>query len=321
MKTAGTVVLALMLLLPMPVLAQNCGALGKEVRAVQSDAFDEYPLLNDVKQGVLLMLYGRGSADCPQELYDFASQGKKFVVLFDEAYKLGRSNKSEDRLAALNLSYTLEDMATAMLEQKDLGASALDVATSAKNVLVNFLITQGKYNEREGELTNRTRDKIAYYRQATLAYEAADENILAANTRLNWETLEKEYTKDMGIAEDMYSKAESKLGEAKSLSRGTLSKMMAYVNAMEALELYKGALLYYTKHYESEKIQEIREKITEVEGVMDSLRSTLMLYFLILTLFLTAVALFLLNRLLAWNADTYEYYLGNELIKVKGVEY
>lgn len=312
--------LALILLSP-PLSAQNCGALGKEVRVIQSDAFDEYPLLNDVKQGILLMLYGRGSTDCPQELYDFAAQGKEFITLFDEAYNLSRSNSSEDRLLALNHSYVLEDIAASMLGEKDLGASALDIATSARNVLTDFLITQGEVNERDGKLANRTRDKIAYYRQATLAYEAADENILAANTRLNWNALEKEYTKDMEIAGEMSSEAESKLEEAKSISGAAPSKMRAYVNAMEALELYEGALLYYVKHQESEKIQETHGKITEVREVMDSLRSALLLYFLVLTLSLVAVALFLLNRLLAWNADTYEYYLGNELIKVRGVEY
>lgn len=321
MKLRDAVVLALLLLLLPPVFAQNCGALGKEVRAVQSDAFDEYPALNDVKQGILLMLYGRSTADCPQGVYDFALMGKEFVLKFDEAYNLSHSNKSDDRLAALNLSYTLMDMATAMLEKTDLGASAQDVAITADNAIVDFLITQGKYNERDGRVANRTRDKIAYYRQATLAYEAADENLLATNTRINWESLEKEYIQDMSIADELYSKGNSKFSSAQSLSKDIPSKMTAYANAKEALQLYEEALIYYEYHYESDKIQETQEKISEVKATIDSLRVILILYVFIAAAFLTATALFLLNRLLAWSADTYEYYLGNELIKVKGVEY
>lgn len=305
--------------LPTPVFAQKCGAAGKEIRSVQSNAFDEYPALNDVKQGLLLMLYGRGTADCPEELYSFAMEGKAFLTLFDETYRLSLSNNTSDRLAAMNHARTLEEKVSSMQQQKTLGATALDVATSARIALTDFFINQGQINEREGGLANRTRDKIAHYRLATMAYEAADENILAANTRLKWETLEEEYTTDMERADEYFTKAEYLMENAQILS-SIPTKIDAYVKVMEALDLYESALFYYVLHNEDEKIVETKSRINDAKSEMAYLKKTLLLYFAVLAVLLVGIALYLLNRLLAWRQDTYEYYLGNELIKVRGVE-
>jgi hypothetical protein len=302
------------------VHAQNCGAAGKEIRSVQSTAFDEYPASNDVKQGILLMLYGRGSADCPKALYSFAMVGKEFLTTFDEAYRLSLSNNTGDRLSAINLARTLEGKADIMQKNQGLGASALDVATSARTALADFFRNQGRINEREGGLANRTRDKIAHYRLATLAYEAADENILAANTKVKWETLEEKYGRDMEKANGLFSEAESHMKNTHVLSGSIPLKIKAYVDAMEAIELYQSALSYYIFHNEEEKILITKAKIAGAEKTMASLGRVLIFYFMVLAIFLVGTALYLLNRLLAWKEDNYEYYLGNELIKVRGVE-
>ncbi|MDP6459431.1 MAG: hypothetical protein QF829_01395, partial [Candidatus Hydrothermarchaeota archaeon] len=94
MKSLGFAVALFLLTIPV-IEAQNCGALGTEIRGVQSAAFDEYPSLNDVKQGALLLLYGRGTADCPRELYDYAISGKEYILKFDDAYNLSKSNSSD----------------------------------------------------------------------------------------------------------------------------------------------------------------------------------------------------------------------------------
>jgi hypothetical protein len=310
---------AILIAIPGSAHAQNCGAAGKEIRALQSDAFDDFPALNDVKQGILLMLYGRGSADCPEELYAFAMAGKDFLITFDEAYSLGQSNMTENRSASLDKAKVLRDIVVEM-EKQDLGASAIDVATSADAALINFLLAQGSLNEREGGLAIRTRDKIAHYRLATLAYEAADENILAANTRLKWKSLEAEYNADMERADRLFDEAERLMESAHQLSGSIPTKIDAYVDAMEALELYSAALGYYKIHNEEEKIQVAEERIAAAERTLAALRGVLILYFTVLTVLLIGVSMYLLNRLLAWREDTYEYYLGNELIKVKGVE-
>ena len=311
---------AVLLAIPGSVHAQNCGAAGKDIRALQSEAFDDFPALNDAKQGMLLMLYGRGSADCPEELYAFAMEGKDFLTTFDEAYSLSLSNSTTDRSASLDRADKLRSIVALMEKRQNLGASAQDVATSADSALVNFLRAQGSINERDGDLSNRTRDKIAHYRLATLAYEAADENILAANTRLKWESLEAEFTADMEKADGLFSEAEALMESAQRLSGSIPTKIDAYVDAMEALELFGTALKYYTLHNEEEKVFATRERIALAEKTIATLRGVLILYFAVLTALLTGVSLYLLNRLLAWRDDTYEYYLGNELIKVKGVE-
>lgn len=312
--------LALFLLILPAVAAQNCGELGKEVRGVQSTAFDEYPSLNDVKQGILLMLYGRGSDDCPQGLYDYASTGKGFIVKFDEAHNLSKSNSSSDRIRALNLSADLKEVANSKLGETSLGVSAQDVAASADTAIGDFLVTQGNYNEREGEVSNRTRDKIEYYRQATIAYESAGESILATNTRIIWERLESRYLRDMQEADGLYSRGEEEFKQAQSLSRDIPSRITAYIKSKEAQVSFQEALLLYTYHEETEKIAMTEDYINNITALIASLKVTLGVYFLVLAVFFMAVSLFLLNRILAWEADSYEQYLGNELIRVKGVE-
>lgn len=311
---------AVLITLSTPAYAQNCGAAGKEVRSVQSDAFDDFPALNDMKQGILLMLYGRGSADCPEELYTFAMEGKDFINTFDEAYLLSLSNSTEDRVSSLTLAKALKDKAASMRQHENLGASATDVAASARDAVIDFLKTQGQINDRDGGLANRTRDKIAHYRLATIAYETADENILATNTKLKWETLREEYTRDMEQADGLFSQAEVLMEDSQKLSGSIPTKIKAYVDSMEALELYKSALFYYVLHNEDEKIMETQDRIVIAESTMATLRSSLILYFTVLAVALIVIALYLLNRLLAWREDTHEYYLGNELIKVRGVE-
>lgn len=318
MKPLGLVLALFLAIIPVAE-AQNCGDLGKEVREVQSAAFDEYPSLNDVKQGILLLLYGRGTADCPGELYDYAVSGKEFVLKFDEAYNLSMSNSSDARIRALDLSASLKDTADTKLKETSIGASAQDIASSADTAISDFLVSQGKNNEREGEVSNKTREKIEYYRLATIAYEAADESLLATNTRIIWKRLEKEYLRDMQMADELYSKGEEKFVNAQNLSRDIPSRINAYTNTKEALGLFQEALVLYTYHVETEKIRDTNDNIREINSLMASLRTTIGLYFLALAIFLIGVSLFLLNRILAWKEDNYEHYLGNELIRVKGV--
>ena len=307
-------------LLTVPVAeAQNCGTLGMEVRGVQSVAFDEYPSLNDVKQGVLLLLYGRETADCPGELYDYAVSGKEYVLKFDDAYNLSKSNSSDARIRALNLSAALKETTDTMLKDTSLGASAQDIANSADITIRGFLITQGKNNELEGEVSNKTREKIEHYRLATIAYEVADESLLTTNTRIIWKRLEKEYLLDMQRADELYSSGEEKFGNTQNLSRDIPSRITAYSNTKEVLALFQEALVLYTYHEETEKILETRDNLQEINSLMASLRAAIEIYFLVLAIFLIGISIFLLNRILAWREDNYEHYLGNELIRVKGV--
>ncbi len=318
MKPLGLIMALFLVLIPV-VEAQSCGELGKDVRGVQSAAFDEYPSLNDVKQGLLLLLYGRGTADCPKELYDYSVTGKEYLLKFDEAYDLSKSNSSDARINALDLSASLKGTAETKLKETSLGASAQDIATSAGDAIGDFLVTQGKNNEREAEVVNRTKEKIEYYRLATIAYEVADESLLATNTRIIWKRLEKEYLQDMQRADGLYTAGEEKLGNAQNLSRDMPSRITAYTESKEALGLFQEALVLYTYHRETEKIKETEDNIKAINSLMNSLRITIGTYFLALAIFLITLSLFLLNRILAWKEDNYEHYLGNELIRVKGV--
>ncbi|MFH1774198.1 MAG: hypothetical protein ABH874_04475 [Methanobacteriota archaeon] len=300
--------------------AQNCGVLAKEIRVYQSPAFNEYSELNDVKQSMLLILYGRERGACSKEVINFAEATKKFIFDFDAAYKLSKSNDIEERIKALDLSYKLKETAKKLRESKALGAAAEDIIESANQAINDFLITRAETNAREAEDVVKTREKISRYRYATLAYEAAGESIQAANVRIKWNNLEEKYKEDMRAADALFLIAESEYAAALNKSLSIPSRINAYLLCENSIRHFEQALVYYEHHHETGKIQETNKRILEVAKTALSLTYKLGLYFIAIIALLITMSLFLLNRLMAWSSDSYDYYLGNELIRVSESE-
>lgn len=313
--------LALALAILPAVSAQNCSVLAKEIRVYQSLAFNEYSDLNDMKQSMLLMLYGGERGACSREVINFAEAAKKFIFDFGTAYKSSKSSDIEERLKALNVSYGLKETAKTELKKSlVLGVTAEDIVESATQGINNFLITQAEINAREAENVVRTKEKISYYRYATLAYEAADESIQAANVKIKLNRLEERYKKDMQEAGALFAAADSEYESALGKSLSIPSRIGAYILCEKSISHFEQALVYYKLHQETEKIRETNKKISEVARTALSLTYKLGLYFIIITGLLIAISLFLLDRLTAWDSDTYDYYLGNELIRVSESE-
>jgi|TARA_B100002003_G_scaffold173721_1_gene161583 hypothetical protein len=299
------------------VEAQNCGSIATDIRGVQTDAFDEYPALMDLKQGLLLLLYGRGNKSCSNELYEYSINGREYLLKFHEAYVLSKSGSIEDRITALNLSKSLKESIGDTLLGENLGVSALDISNSANIATNDFLISQGTTNEQTGEFSNITREKIEYYQIASVAYEISDDMILSANTQIIWKQLENKYLSDIQKATDLEDKAYKKIENNQNFSRNPLSLISSYINSKESGHFFDQALLIYNYHGESIKISEIESNIKKNSSVMFSLLLYIVLIFVVFAIFSISLALFLLNRILMWEEDNYEYYLGNELIRVK----
>ncbi len=302
-----------------PSFAIDCSALVLELRNLQSKAFDDFPRLNDMKQDALLALYGRERATCPNELVDLSISTKDFILDFTTAYNLSKSGR-EDRVRALESSTRLVKSAED-LSRFNLGVETEDLKVSAQQSILEFLIIQGKNFVSDGEKSAATRDKIFNLKRATEAFEAADEDLEATALRLNWMSMEEAYIKDMKKADGLYDKGITLYSDAAKLSsKNIFYKINAYVLSREAFISLNGALEYYQYHFEDERIAKTQKGISDAKGLLEELRRNISYYFAIMGISLIGTSLFLLNRLLAWNMDSYDYSLGNELVRVKGIE-
>jgi hypothetical protein len=306
-----------------PVFAQSCTDLATEIRGIQSPAFDKYPQLNDIKQDVLLILYSRERGSCPQYVSDFSEATKNFLQQFDKAYQLAASDISENHKAAVEIARKLagESIPELVGMKGNFGVEAEDLVYSAQELIRDFLITQAESYTREAATTEVTKRKIAYYGEASAAYEAADELLEAANFRIKEKTLRESYERDMKNADTFSSNAESEYKRALELQSGNfLSKIEAYKLAREAKINFQQALSHYLYHHETERTIQVENNLIEVEKLLTSLRSELAIYFTAIAAVLIAISVFLIHRLSEWNQDTYDYFLGNELVQVSSSE-
>jgi hypothetical protein len=302
--------------------AQSCTDITKEIRNIKSEAFTEYPLLNDVKQDVLLIMYGRERGSCPQDIIEFSGLTKKFITDFDEAYRLANSDLSEDHLKAVELTRTLKSEADSLTALKGVfGVEGDDLVTSAQQVVNDFLILQADMYAREAETTKVSVRKIQFYKVASLAYESAGNALESSNNNIKADVLEEKYTEDMKQANAMHSKAEEEYGASKALKSGSIfSKVRAYVLGRSALINFEEAKVYCTYHHETEKITQIENTVEEVYILKQALLKELTIYFGGIAIFLSALAAFMLNRTNVWKRDSYDHLLGNELVQVSDSE-
>ncbi len=319
----SALILILLVAYAPPAAAQGCTDVAIQIRGISSEAFDEYPLLDTAKQDILLLLYGRERKDCPDDLRDFATSARDFIKDFDRAYRLQKSQAFEDRSEALEVAVGLGQRAQELSKMKrpEYGLEAEDLLNVAQGALQGFLFAQGGDYLRNAEGTAVSRDKIRYYALASRAYEIADEVPAATSSKIKAQTLEERYMREMGKADGLFSTAEGELSEARGLKGGSVfSRVTAYALTKEAGALYREAKVYYDYHHEEGKVTATEEGLRETADSMDALGRGLMVYFAGVTILLLASALYVVNRLLAWSRDTYEYYLGNELMQVRAVE-
>ncbi len=300
------------------VHAKTCTEITKEIRNIDSGAFTEYPLLNDVKQDILLILYGRERGNCPQNILEFAESTGEFISDFDEAYVYANSDLSEDNLRAIELTRTLKsEVDTLSTFKGTFGVEGDDLISSAQQVINDFLVLQADIYAREAESTGVTVRKIQFYKVAALAYESAGNSLEASNNDIKADALEEKYNEDMEHANSLYVEADEEFKTAKSLVGGNVfSKVSAYVLSRDALLNFEEARVYFSYHHETEKITSVEKLTEEVNGTKQLLARELAIYFGGVGIFLVALALFMLHRINIWKSDSYDHLLGNELVQV-----
>jgi hypothetical protein len=312
------------------VYATECDDVIGEIRSFNSPAFDEYPQLNDIKSEALLILYSRERGFCPREVVDFAWATKDFLIDFDVIYTLSKSEDINERIKALESVYKLKEKENVLSEiQKkyELGTEAEDIVNSARQAIHAFLDGEaGKYVSR-AETTVITKEKILYYKQASLAYSEADKSLEATNYKIKAKVLEEKYTQDMSKADALFSTAKSEYAEAENLlsTEGFLSKYVfsrfnAYILSKNSLTHFQQALGQeyrgYEYHHEEEKILLTKEYISKTKAMKRSLMFQIGAFLAFMAVVFIAIASYIIRHIIAWNEDTYDSSLGNELITV-----
>lgn len=301
-----------------PVHAQSCTDITKEIRNINTNAFIDYPLLNDVKQDILLIMYGRERGNCPEDIVDFAESTKKFITDFDEAYVYANSDLSEDNLRAVELSRTLKDeVETLSTYEGTFGVEGDDLISSARQAVDDFLIIQADTYAKEAESTEVTVRKIQFYKVASLAYESAGNSLESSNSAIKAGVLEEKYNEDMEYADALYTTAVKEYEVSKSLkNKDVFSRVNAYVLSRSALLNFEEAKVYFSYHHETEKIIKSENMMEEVKLTKQALIRELVIYFGGVGIFLAALAVFIVHRTNIWKRDSYDQLLGNELVQV-----
>ena len=304
------------------VHAQSCTDITKEIRSINSGAFTDYPLLNDVKQDILLMMYGRERGNCPENVMEFAEFAKKFITDFDEAYVYANSDLSEDNLKAVELTRTLKSEAAALgAFEGTFGVEGDDLIASAKQVADDFLILQADAYAKEAQSTEVTIRKIQFYKVAALAYESAGNSLESSNNAIKASALEEKYNRDMEYANAINLEADEEYQASKSLESGDVfSKVSAYELSRSALINFEEARVYFSYHHETEKITKVENMMEEVKLTKQALIKELVIYFGGVSIFLAALAVFMVHRINIWKRDSYDHTLGNELVQVSKSE-
>jgi len=314
----GPLVLALLLSFLLPSInAQDCGELVLEVRDLEAPSFDEYHQLNDMKQDTLLILYGRERATCPEEISSISLFTMNFVRGFENASNKTKNMDEEQRAEALEDSLELVEEIKAY-SNTDLRIEHQGIIDAADRAIKEFLTVQAKAYVTNAEEATATGKKIYHYKQATKAYYGADETLEAENLKLKWQTLERDYLDDLVSAGELISSGDAKYSKAMPMISGDIIPQIdAYILSRSASIDYSNALVYYTYHLESDKVAITLEKISAVSNSMGELRQVIAKYFALSLITLIGLSLYLLNRLKSWRGDTYDYSLGNELVRVR----
>jgi hypothetical protein len=310
-------IFAVLCLLP-GVHAQSCSEVTQEIRNINSNAFIDYPLLNDVKQDILLMMYGRERGSCPSNVREFAELSRDFITDFDEAYVYANSDLSEDNLKAVTLTRTLKNEADSLSAFEGVfGVEGDDLIISAHQVVEDFLVLQADTYAKEAGATEVTIRKIQFYKTAALAYESAGNSLESSNNNIKASVLEENYYQDLKYANSLYTSAVEEHSDSKSLAGGDVfSKIRAYVLSRSSLLDFEEAKAYFSYHHETEKITQIENMEDKVKLTRQALVRELVIYFGGVALLLTALAMFMVNRINVWKSDSDDHLLGNELVQV-----
>jgi hypothetical protein len=314
MNTRLMLLLSLELMLLPAAHAQECSAVLAELRGFTSPAFAAYSELAQVKQDALLLLYSQERAACSKELVNFASSSLEYLKAMHNAYLLVGSAEMGSQREGIARAIESEKFISAMrFSSSGLGILAQDAVQAAEHGRESFLLSQGLIFEDRAEKAESTRAKLANLDLAIASYEAADA-LQAKSLEVRKQSLEEKYIADMVEAEGYLSEALDLLTRAQELSDDFPGFMDAYSLAREARISLARAKELYQLHSEGEKLIQVEESYVKAEEIYSTTRKKILVLFTIVSLTLTLLSVYIHSRILSWERDTYDCYLGNELV-------
>ncbi len=314
MSIRFVLLLSLGLILLPGTYAQDCSTVLKELRGFTSAAFAAYSELAQVKQDVLLLLYSQERTACSAELVNFASSSLNYLKVMHKAHLLLSDAGIESQREGIARAIEAEKFISAMRSTgSGLGILAGDAVLAAEQGRESFLLSQGLAFETLAEKAESTRDKLAYLDLAIASYEAAD-SLQAKTLEVRKRSLEEKYIADMVEAEGYLSQALDLLTRAQGLSNNFPGFVDAYALAREARINLAKAMELYKLHSENDKLLQVEERYEKAEEIYSTTRKKILVLFTIVSITLTSLSVYIHSRILGWERDTYDCYLGNELV-------
>jgi hypothetical protein len=312
---ARLILILLLGMLPIQaVYAQDCSAVLAELRGFTSPAYAEYSELAQVRQDTLLLLYSRERASCDRELVSFASSALEYLRAMHGAYLLLSSPELESQREGIARAIEAEKFISSMRNSGSaLGILASDAVLAAEQGRENLLLSQGMVFENRAEAAENTRAKLDYLALAIASYEAAD-SLQAKSLEVRRQSLEEKYIADIARAAQYMSRAQLQLAHAQELSTTFPGFVDAYSLAREARINLARARELYRLHSEAEKLAQVEESYSRAEEIYSTTRRKILFLFAITAAALTSLSVYIQNRILGWEKDTYDCYLGNELV-------
>lgn len=305
--------LLLLLLLPQ-VYAQSCGELLTELRGFTSPALASYPDLSQVRQDTLLLLYSQERTSCTEELQGFASSALRFLKAMHEAETLTRAGDAASQREGIRIALNAEAYISEMRSYgAEFGILAQDAVLAAQEGRRSFLLSKALGYEAAAEKAKSTREKLTYYELAIMSYEGADA-VEAKRLSVRRQSLAEKYSADLAEAGEYLGEARELLTTARSKEGRFLGFVDAYSAAREAKLNLARARELYALHNEEDKLKEVERVYREAEKVYSATRRRILTTFGALSAILTLLSVYIHSRILGWERDTYDCYLGNELV-------
>jgi len=303
------VFLFLFLLFSQPVYSEGCRDDLIKLRSFDLEVFSDYSQAALIRDDALLLLYSSERTECNQEILDFNKLVISYLTKFNTAYRNAISGNSE---VALETEISMEKEIMEMKRlSKNLGDIAREIVMAAEESRTAFLEDLAIDHENKAENSLSTREKLRNYDIAIKAYESSDNYIEASGIKVKRDIINNKYIKDMKEAENYEVKAINSLKEAESAE----NIIDAYIKVRESKINFEKAALLYERHSENSKISLVNRGIEKCNSILSKTRNRILVTYILLSIIVTLISLYTLNIILRWNGDSYDCYLGNELLK------
>lgn len=285
-----------------------------DIRNMNPEAAIEYPDADDIKQDILLLLYGMDRTKIPEDVKQFSSKTKDFLEEFNKIYLLSRKGGAIEKSEAVKRCAAIKSLIPEA-DEKYLPES--DASACAKNLIKKFINDEAGWFENMANNEKVTKDKIIYYRNASYAYSEADNEIKKEQIKILADNLEAKYKKDMEKAYLACSEGKKSVQSQNISNESTIiDKINAVVAYNQALNRYTEAQQIYEYHGEKNMSDQAKEQIRKLNQALPPIYDETGFFLIVLMLVLSSAIIFLFERINEWKKAMYDVSLGEEVFRV-----